>query len=101
MTLKDDIALVRAGLSTGQQGLRNEAYDALERIEAALAPREVRIARPEHCNCGTEYTCKIACTCDGYPHDLACHYGQGWDAVPRPETIVLLEEPATRLVRPK
>jgi hypothetical protein len=41
------------------------------------------VKRPEHCMCGTEYTCKIACTCAGPDPDHAegCHYHL-WRDVP-------------------
>jgi hypothetical protein len=45
--------------------------------------------RPKFCLCGTEYTCKIACICDGYPHDPDCHYGQGWDMVEPGDTVAV------------
>lgn len=61
------------------------AHELIYKLKAAINEDvpEVAHRRPEWCQCGTEYTCKIACSCSGPDpeHDPDCHYGM-WEHVP-------------------
>jgi hypothetical protein len=76
--------VARASTILGPYAVRcdlQQFKDSLRHID----PVEVDVpVRPDSCLCGTEWTCKIACTCAGPDPDHApdCHYGI-WEHVPR------------------